>query len=79
MNTEWTHKGSSRAVDMIPSQIGPWRPSPGLAGYETPGIKGLWRTGHGTHPMSGTSGWPGRIAARTMLKKERGRKRLRRG
>jgi beta-carotene ketolase (CrtO type) len=72
MNIEWTHKGSSRAVDLIPSQIGPWRPSPGLAGYATPGIKGLWRTGHGTHPMSGTSGWPGRIAARTMLKQARG-------
>jgi beta-carotene ketolase (CrtO type) len=68
LNTEWTFKGSSRAVDLIPSQIGPWRPSPGLAGYATPGIKGLWRTGHGTHPMSGTSGWPGRIAARTILK-----------
>jgi len=76
MNVEWTYKGSSRAVDLIPSQIGPWRPSPGLAGYATPGIEGLWRTGHGTHPMSGTSGWPGRIAARTMLKPGRLRKRI---
>ena len=66
-NWDWTHKGSSRAVDLIPSQMGPWRPSPSLSGYETPGIDGLWRTGHGTHPMSGNSGWPGRIAARTML------------
>jgi len=82
-NAEWAHKGSSRAVDLIPSQMGPWRPSPSLAGYDTPDIEGLWRTGHGTHPMSGTSGWPGRLAARSMLKRERAnplvRRRARRG
>jgi beta-carotene ketolase (CrtO type) len=70
-NTSWVYKGSSRAVDLIPSQIGPWRPSPSLAGYDTPEIDGLWRSGHGTHPMSGTNAWPGRLTARTMLKKER--------
>jgi beta-carotene ketolase (CrtO type) len=70
-NTAWVHKGSSRAVDLIPSQMGPWRPGPKLGGdYDTPGIEGLWRTGHGTHPMSGTSGWPGRLAARSLLKSE---------
>jgi beta-carotene ketolase (CrtO type) len=74
-NTDWVHKGSSRSVDLIPSQMGPWRPSPSLAGYDTPDIEGLWRSGHGTHPMSGTSGWPGRLTARTMLKSE-GRGRL---
>lgn len=66
-NNEWAFKGSSRSVDLIPSQIGPWRPGPLLSGYATPGIEGLWRSGHGTHPMSGYNGWPGRIAARTML------------
>jgi beta-carotene ketolase (CrtO type) len=71
-NDPWAHKGSSRAVDLIPSQMGPWRPSPSLAGYETPEIEGLWRSGHGTHPMSGTSGWPGRLTARAMLKSQRG-------
>jgi beta-carotene ketolase (CrtO type) len=75
-NSEWVHKGSSRAVDLIPSQIGPWRPSPSLSGYDTPGIDGLWRSGHGTHPMSGTNGWPGRLTARTMLKQDRGVRRL---
>jgi beta-carotene ketolase (CrtO type) len=70
-NTPWAYKGSSRSVDPIPSQIGPWRPSPSLAGYDTPEIDGLWRSGNGTHPMSGTNGWPGRLTARTMLKRER--------
>ncbi|MGE4426020.1 MAG: phytoene desaturase family protein, partial [Solirubrobacteraceae bacterium] len=67
MNVEWVHKGSARGVDVVPSQMGPWRPTPSLAGYRTP-FGGLWHTGHGAHPMSGTSGWPGRIAARTVLK-----------
>jgi beta-carotene ketolase (CrtO type) len=69
-NTPWAYKGSSRSVDLVPSQIGPWRPSPSLSGYATPGIDGLWRSGHGTHPMTGTNGWPGRLTARTMLKSE---------
>jgi beta-carotene ketolase (CrtO type) len=72
-NQPWAYKGSSRSVDLIPSQMGPWRPSPSLSGYGTP-IQGLWRSGHGTHPMSGTSGWPGRITARTMLKQMRSRR-----
>lgn len=72
-NEPWAHKGSSRAVDLIPSQSGPWRPSPSLVGYRTP-IDGLWHTGHGSHPMSGTNGWPGRTAARTMLKQNRGKR-----
>lgn len=75
-NTDWAYKGSSRAADLIPSQMGPWRPTPSLAGYDTPGIEGLWRSGHGTHPMSGTSGWPGRLTARSMLGRERRRRLL---
>jgi beta-carotene ketolase (CrtO type) len=75
-NDPWAHKGSSRAVDLIPSQMGPWRPSPSLAGYDTPEIEGLWRSGHGTHPMSGTNGWPGRLTARSMLRQQRGARRL---
>lgn len=74
-NQPWAYKGSSRSVDLIPSQMGPWRPSPSLSGYGTP-IEGLWRSGHGTHPMSGTSGWPGRTTARTMLKHAGGLRRL---
>jgi beta-carotene ketolase (CrtO type) len=67
-NLPWAFRGSSRSVDVIPSQMGPWRPSPSLAGYETPGVDGLWRSGHGTHPMSGTHGWSGRLTARAVLK-----------
>jgi beta-carotene ketolase (CrtO type) len=66
-NQPWVYRGSSRAVDLVPSQTGPWRPSPSLGGYCTP-IGGLWLTGHGTHPMSGYNGWSGRNTARTMLK-----------
>jgi beta-carotene ketolase (CrtO type) len=69
-NQPWAYKGSSRSVDLIPSQMGPWRPSPSLSGYGTP-IDGLWRSGHGTHPMSGSSGWPGRLTARAILKRRR--------
>jgi beta-carotene ketolase (CrtO type) len=69
-NLPWAFKGSSRSVDVIPSQMGPWRPSPSLAGYATPEIEGLWRSGHGTHPMSGTHGWSGRLTARSFLKHE---------
>jgi len=77
-NTPWAYKGSSRSVDLVPSQMGPWRPSPSLSGYDTPEIDGLWRSGHGTHPMSGTSGWPGRLTARTMLKRSTRRRLSRR-
>jgi beta-carotene ketolase (CrtO type) len=76
-NEPWAYKGSARGVDLIPSQMGPWRPSPLLSGYKTP-IDGLWHSGHGAHPMSGTSGWPGRTTARTMLKRSRSVTRRRR-
>lgn len=75
LNAPWNYKESSRGVDLIPSQMGPWRPSPSLSGYRTP-IDGLWHTGPGSHPMSGVSGWAGRTAARTMLKVTNGKARV---
>ena len=66
-NQPWVYRGSSRGVDLVPSQTGMFRPSLTLSGYRTP-INGLWLTGHGTHPMSGLNGWSGRNTARTMLK-----------
>jgi beta-carotene ketolase (CrtO type) len=54
-------------ADMSVAQMGPWRPTPALAGYRSP-IRGLWHTGAGAHPMGTVCGWPGRAAAQTMLK-----------
>jgi phytoene dehydrogenase-like protein len=50
-------------VDMSMSQMGPYRPTPSLAGYRTP-IGGLWHTGGGAHPIGGVHGWAGRTTAR---------------
>lgn len=62
-----SYNGHIYHVDMLPWQFGPWRPTPSLAGYRTP-IGGLWHTAAGAHPIGGISGWPGRAAARTILK-----------
>lgn len=55
-------------VDMSAAQMGPWRPTPSLAGYQSP-IAGLWHTGAGAHPFGTLCGWPGRAAAKTFLKR----------
>ncbi|HEX9684080.1 MAG TPA: NAD(P)/FAD-dependent oxidoreductase [Acidimicrobiales bacterium] len=60
-------RGSIWHVDIIPTQLGPWRPIPSMSGYRTP-IDGLWHTGSGAHPMGGVSGWSGRTTARTVLR-----------
>jgi len=61
-------RGSIWHVDIVPTQLGPWRPIPSMSGYTTP-VKGLWHTGSGAHPMGGVSGWSGRTTARTMLRR----------
>ena len=53
-------------TDMSLSQMGPWRPTPSLAGYRTP-IKGLYHSGAGAHPMGTVNGWSGRTVARMLL------------
>jgi phytoene dehydrogenase-like protein len=60
-------RGHAFHADMCLSQMGPWRPTPGLSGYRSP-IPGLWHTGAGAHPMGTVCGWPGRAAARDVLR-----------
>ncbi|HTK63966.1 MAG TPA: NAD(P)/FAD-dependent oxidoreductase [Pseudonocardia sp.] len=62
-----SHNGNIYHVDMLLSQMGPWRPTPSLSGYRTP-IDGLWHTAAGAHPVGGLSGWSGRTTARTLLR-----------
>ena len=60
------YRGHAFHVDMCTSQLGPWRPTPSLAGYCSP-IPGLWHTGAGAHPIGTVCGWPGRAAAKRLL------------
>jgi len=57
------HRGHVIHVDISPSQLGPWRPTPSLAGYRTP-VAGLWHCGAGAHPIGLLNGWSGRTTAR---------------
>jgi beta-carotene ketolase (CrtO type) len=65
--TKYGGKGHLYHVDMTPSQLGPWRPIPSLAGYRTP-VERLWHSGAGAHPMPGINGYSGRSTARAVLK-----------
>jgi len=60
-------RGCAYHADMSLTQMGPWRPTPSLAGYRTP-IPGLWHTGAGAHPMGSVNGISGRLAAETVLR-----------
>ena len=62
------HEGHMFHSDMSMAQMGPWRPTPSLAGYASP-VPGLWHTAAGAHPMGTICGWSGRTAARTILRK----------
>lgn len=62
-----TFRGNVVHVDMSMHQMGPWRPTPSLSGYQTP-IPGLWHTAAGAHPMGALNGWSGRTTARTVEK-----------
>jgi beta-carotene ketolase (CrtO type) len=63
-------RGNVVHVDMSLSQMGPLRPTPSLAGYQTP-IGHLWHTAAGAHPMGALQGWSGRTTARTVEKRMR--------
>lgn len=62
------HQGHLFHIDMSMAQMGPWRPTPSLSGYRSP-IPGLWHTGAGAHPFGTLCGWPGRAAAKTLLRR----------
>lgn len=61
------YRGNVIHADMSFHQMGPWRPTPTMAGYRTP-IPGLWHTAAGAHPMGALNGWSGRTTARTVDK-----------
>jgi beta-carotene ketolase (CrtO type) len=65
--SQWTTKGHACHIDMTLAQMGPWRPTPSLSGYETP-VPGLWQVSAGSHPLPSVNGWAGRTAARTLLR-----------
>jgi beta-carotene ketolase (CrtO type) len=68
--SKWTTKGHACHIDMSLSQMGPWRPTPALSGYQTP-VDGLWQVSAGSHPLPSVNGWAGRTAARTLLARDR--------
>jgi beta-carotene ketolase (CrtO type) len=75
-NNPWAHKGAIWGVDVSPTQMGPWRPTPAMSGFRTP-IDHLWHTGPGAHPLPGVCGWGGRTTARWVLRDLPGRTRPR--
>jgi beta-carotene ketolase (CrtO type) len=64
-------KGHGSHVDVTLAQMGPWRPTPSLAGFTTP-IESLWHVSAGAHPFSSVHGWGARSAARAVLTKRAG-------
>jgi phytoene dehydrogenase-like protein len=60
-------QGQVMHVDMALDSMFLWRPTPELAGYRVPGVKGLYLCGASTHPGGGVFGASGRSAARAVL------------
>jgi phytoene dehydrogenase-like protein len=60
--------GSAMHVDHPLTSQGPLRPALGLGGIAMP-VDGLYLGGAGVHPGGGVTGMPGRLSARTILKK----------
>ena len=60
------HRGAMWHVDPTPAQMGPWRPTPSLGGYQTP-IGSLWIIGAGTS-VPFVCGWSGRSSAKSIIK-----------
>ena len=70
--SRWTTKGHACHIDMTLSQMGPWRPTPSLAGHRTP-IDGLWQVSAGSS-LPSVNGWGGRTTAKSMLSRRQRRK-----
>jgi beta-carotene ketolase (CrtO type) len=70
--SRWTTKGHACHVDMTLAQMGPWRPTPSLAGHMTP-IEALWQVSAGSS-LPSVNGWGGRATARSMLSRRQRRK-----
>ena len=70
-------RGNVMHVEMGLASMFAFRPTPALAGYRVPGLRGLYLAGASTHPGGGVSGNSGRTAARLVLA-DRRRRRLRR-
>jgi hypothetical protein len=61
------HGGNYEHVDLTLNQLGPTRPIPAPAGYESP-VERVCHSGAGAFPMAYISGWPGRNTAAAVLK-----------
>ncbi|MGH3853581.1 MAG: phytoene desaturase family protein, partial [Pseudonocardiaceae bacterium] len=57
-------------LDLTLDQLGPLRPTPGLARHTTP-VRGLVISGAGSAPVGGIAGSPGRAAAKALLRAAR--------
>ncbi len=53
-------------LDLALDQLGPFRPTRGLADHRTP-IAGLYLSGAGTSPTGGIAGTPGKLAAKAVI------------
>jgi phytoene dehydrogenase-like protein len=60
-------QGQVMHLEMTFDQMFLWRPTPVLAGYRVPDVRGLYVCGASTHPGGGVFGASGRSAARTVL------------
>jgi phytoene dehydrogenase-like protein len=71
-------RGNVMHVEMGLASMFAFRPTPALAGYRVPGLRGLYLAGASTHPGGGVSGNSGRTAARLVLADRRSHWRRRR-
>ena len=64
-------RGQVMHVEMALDSMFCWRPTPELASYRVPGVRGLYLCGASTHPGGGVFGASGRSAARAVMSDHR--------